>query len=585
MKKKRKSKLPLMIFKIFSLMILFFILHVSRTKMEYTNIKMTSTTPSAVEQKETDSNKEALPSDTDTPTLTEQEEIEDFHITNTAQTKPSKWMEFTNLSVNGTILKEIKDYKPAETITFDSGSKYAQVEGVLTFRGNNFRDTSSYGQAAMSKYKLKELWNFPTGSMSVKGKYWSGNGWTGQPLLVHWPAATKKHMNMKSWAKEDDSLVEVIYAGMDGHVYFLDMKSGKETREAMNLGYVFKGAGALDPRGYPILYVGAGYDSSQGTSRAFIINLLDCTVMYEYGNDDSFSLRGHLSYFDSSSLVDAETDTLIQPGENGILYLMKLNTSYNENKGTLKIKPGSIVKWRYKGKRNNGSTYWLGMESSAAIYKGYLYVAENGGHLMCLDLNTMKLKWVQDILDDSNSTPVLSVEDNKLYLYVSTSFHKGWRSSTTAEVPIWKIDASDGSIIWTKSYICSSVEDASGGVQSTIAVGHNSLDDYIYVTVGRTGGTSRGVLACLKKKSGTVVWEQAGPYTWSSPVCVYNTDGKDQVLYARSDSKLLMVDGISGKTNSEISLGGGNVESTPAVYENILVVGTRGRNIFGVKLK
>ena len=41
---------------------------------------------------------------------------------------------------------------------------------------------------------------------------------------------------------------------------------------------------------------------------------------------------------------------------------------------------------------------------------------------MCLDLNSMELIWVQDILDDSNSTPVLSIEDGHLYLYVSTSF-------------------------------------------------------------------------------------------------------------------------------------------------------------------
>ena len=51
------------------------------------------------------------------------------------------------------------------------------------------------------------------------------------------------------------------------------------------------------------------------------------------------------------------------------------------------------------------------MEDSAAIYKNYIFMADNGGNMMCLDLNTMKLVWVQDILDDSNSTPVLSVEN------------------------------------------------------------------------------------------------------------------------------------------------------------------------------
>ena len=512
--------------------------------------------------------------------------ITSFNPTHTKRTKPSRMMQYTNIMVNGKILKG-KKYKAKETIEFETGDKYTEMEGVLTFRGNNFRDMPAYGEADMKKYKMKTMWSVPTGSMTLSGQYWSGNGWTGQPLLIKWPRATKKHMNMKSWAKKDDDLVEAIYASLDGNIYFIDIRSGKQTREPMKTGFVFKGAGALDPRGYPIMYVGSGYNSPGGTSRAFIIDLIHCKVMYQYGSVDPFSLRGSLSFFDSSTLVDAETDTLIQPGENGILYLIKLNTKYNEKKGTVSVKPGRIVKWRYKGKRSSTGSYWYGMEDSAAIYKGHLFIADNGGHLMCLDLNKLKLTWVQDILDDSNSTPVLSVEDGKLYLYISTSFHKGWRSSSSADIPIWKIDAETGEIIWKTSYNCQSVEGNSGGVQSTIAVGHKSLDKYIYVTVAKTGGLSRGVIVALKKKNGKKAWEQEGPYTWSSPVCVYNAneDGKDVVIYARSDSNLMMLDGKSGKTRCKLNLGSGNVEASPAVYEDTLVLGTRGCRIYGVKLK
>ena len=62
-------------------------------------------------------------------------------------------------------------------------------------------------------------------------------------------------------------------------------------------------------------------------------------------------------------------------------------------------------------------------------------------------MNKLELVWVQDILDDSNCTPVLCVEDGHPYLYISTSFHYGWRSYTTANVPIWKIDAENGEIV------------------------------------------------------------------------------------------------------------------------------------------
>ena len=59
----------------------------------------------------------------------------------------------------------------------------------------------------------------------------SGSGWTGQPLMEKWSREVKKSMNMYDWAKEKDDLVEVIYACMDGYVYFLDLETGEATRD------------------------------------------------------------------------------------------------------------------------------------------------------------------------------------------------------------------------------------------------------------------------------------------------------------------------------------------------------------------
>lgn len=502
----------------------------------------------------------------------------------TDNTNPSNLIEYTEIEVNGTTLANISDYQPSENIQFGVGDGYTAMEGVLTFRGNNFRDNPAYGTADMKEFTLKKRWSCQTGSITYGDASWSGSGWTGQPLLVKWPKETKAHMNMYDWAKNADDLVEVIYACMDGYVYFLDLNTGDPTREALYLGYTFKGAGALDPRGYPIMYVGAGYDSYEGTARAFIINLLDCSVMYTFGNNDEFSMRGSLSFFDSSALVDAETDTLIYPGENGILYLIHLNTRYDEAAGTLSISP-ETVKWRYNGARSSISSYWLGMEDSAAVYKEYLFIADNGGNLMCINLNTLQLVWVQDVLDDSNSTPVLSVEDGHLYLYVSTSFHLGWRSSDVAEIPIWKIDAENGEIIWQTPYQCYTEDGVSGGVQSTIALGKNELSDYLYVTVARTGEAYDGVLSCINKKTGSVEWEHKSYYAWSSPVCVYNEDGTGKVLYCSCGGKMYLLDGKTGEVHDTFVLSDGAIEASPAVYDNLVVIGTRDCKIWGLKLQ
>ena len=500
-------------------------------------------------------------------------------------TKPSLYIDSTAIEVNGQTLANLSDYQSADTHSFDAGISYTDVDGIVTFRGNNFRDTASYGNTQIKEGKITDLWTASTGSITVGDATWSGSGWTGQPLMEKWSKEAKQSMNMYDWAKEKDDLVEVIYACMDGYVYFLDLETGEPTREALFLGYTFKGSGALDPRGYPILYVGAGYDSNEGTARVFVVNLLDCSVMYTFGNNDSFSLRGNLSYFDSSALVDANTDTLIYPGENGILYLIKLNTSYDPAAGTLSIAPDPVVKWHYYGTRTSVASYWLGMEDSAAIYDGYIFMSDNGGNLMCLDLNTLQLVWVQDILDDSNSSPVLSVEDGHLYLYISTSFRLGWRSNSTAEVPVWKIDAETGEIIWQKSYECSSEDGVSGGVQSTIAVGKEELSDYIYVTVARTGGQAEGVLACIDKNTGEAVWEHAAAYAWSSPVCVYNPDGSGKVLYCNSTGHIYLLDGKTGEVLDCHQISEGVIEASPAVYQSYMVVGTRDCKIWGMELQ
>ena len=508
-----------------------------------------------------------------------------FEPHSTENTKPSNMISQTGICVDDVELTDESTYTPEGEISFEMGNTYTSLEGVITFRGNNFRDNPSYGHTNITENILEPVWSADTGSLSYGNASWTGSGWTGQPLIVKWPQKTKANMNMYDWAKEQEGLVEVIYACMDGYVYFMELETGKATRDTLYLGYTFKGAGALDPRGYPIMYVGAGYNSNSGTAHVFVINLLDCSVMYEFGAEDPFSLRGSLSFFDSSALVDAETDTLIYPGENGILYLIKLNTKYDETAGTLSINPDPVVKWHYYGNRSSSDTFWVGMEDSAAIYKEYLYVAENGGHMMCLNLNTLQLVWVQDILDDSNSTPVLSVEDGKLYVYVSTSFRLGWRSNTTATVPIWKLDAQTGEIIWQKDYECYTEDGVSGGVQSTIALGKNKLSDNIYVTVSKTGEYNTGVLACINKKTGDVQWEHSAYYAWSSPACVYNSDGTGKIVYCDSSGKMFLIDGKTGEELHSVSLGESTIEASPAVYNDYAVVGTRGCKIWGIQLK
>lgn len=507
--------------------------------------------------------------------------LPDFKPHSVDGTEPERLISSTAIMVDGEVVEQ---YESDYEINFDLPERYTELEGIVTFRGDNFRSGAAYGTAAVSSKTLTKVWSKSTSGLSdTDGIYWSGSGWTGQPLIVKWPEATRKNISaMYDWAREKEGLVEVIYATLDGHVYFYELTSGEYTREPLNLGLNYKGAGALDPRGYPILYVGSGVDSVNGRSRVKVVNLIDNSVMFEFGHNETFANRGwHM--FDSSPLVSAETDQLIYPGENGILYIIHLNTKYNEQTGELSVDPDNIVKWKYNGVRS-GSRYWLGVESSAAIINNYIFLADNGGNLMCLDLNTLELVWVQDVLDDTNCSPVVDVEDGHPYIYISTSFHYGWRSYSTAAIPIFKIDAETGEIVWRTDYTCYTVQDLSGGVQGTIAVGKNKLSDMIFVPIARTPGASSGTLAALKKDTGEVVWEkETSMYSWSSPVDFYDADGNGYLLYCNSGFNMFLIDGKTGEQLDYMNLGG-NIEASPAMYGNYAVVGTRAMRTYCIQM-
>ena len=499
-------------------------------------------------------------------------------------TEPERLLVSFDIMAGGAI---VESYISPARIDFAHGGSYSLIEGVTAFRGNNYRDAPSYGVANIHEQKFGAKWTRNTGSLTAPdGTTWTGHGWTGQPLIVKWPMETREIMNMHSWAKSQDELVEVIYAAMDGNVYFAELETGKATRDRLNIGYTFKGSGSVDPRGYPLLYVGAGYTSNRGYARIFIISLVDGSVLHTFGLGDGFAPRNWTAA-DASPLIDAENDKLIYPSENGVLYIIDLNSEFNVKEGTVKIDPSAPVMWRFKGARtNSGGGFWAGMEASPAIWGGYLYIADNGGHLVCLDLNTLTPVWAQDVLDDTNNSPVIEVEDGWPYIYISTGFHGGWRApgGGSAPVPIWKFDAITGEIIWQTDYTCFTTAGVSGGVQGTIAIGKDSLGDLIFVPVARTPTRSEGILAALDKSTGEVVWEfRTTTYSWSSPVCVYTPDGKGYIVHTNAAGNIYLLDGLTGELLDSAPLGG-TIEASPAVYGSTVVVGTRASLIWGIAL-
>ena len=511
-------------------------------------------------------------------------------------TRPSDFKMSTSLFHGTTPLDSFTRSSP---IDFGPGNAYTNLQGIITFRGNNYREGASYGTADIKLGQLTLLWSVPSGSIPKPGGTgaWTGSGWTGQPLIVRWPDDIKQIMNIKPEKKAEADLTEIIYPCLDGKIYFLDLKDGKYTRAPISSGGgPFKGTGSIYPDGTPLLFVGHG-DNSPGkqTVRARLYSLIDQTQLYAFGKSDPQAYRKWTAY-DSSALFDATTGTIIEPGENGILYTIKLNVDFDKTAGTLSVSPGLPVKARYAAPdykdaaANTPSTRWWGMEDSAVIWHNYAYIADNGGRLMCWDLNTMKLVWVQNCLDDTNTTPVFeeSPQDGTGYLYISTSLHltaTGSADPRKGGIPVWKINAATGEVVWkTAPYPCYTILGVSGGVQSTPVLGKNDISNLVVYNIARTPKPDSGILVALDKTTGQEVWRTSlTHYSWSSPVAVYTPAGKSYIVLCDSVGTMFLIEGTTGKVLTRLELGT-NTEASPAVFGDTIVVGTRGQRIVAVKV-
>lgn len=509
--------------------------------------------------------------------------------------------------------KRIDSYQRSNPIDFGETNEYTDVDGVVTFRGNNFRDSAAYGTVGKSiSGKLEIVWQTPLPE-SIKrvssNRSWFGSGWTGQPLVRRWTKEQLSQMNILDSKKDADNLVEVILGTEGAMVYFLDLKDGKPTRNKIKTPWCLKGAGALDPRGYPLFFVGSGDVSAAGPGENMIYSLKDASLLYQYGGDDDFRDRTWQA-FDPSTIVHAPTDSVTYASEAGIIYQFTLNTKYDENNGDISVKPSDILKWKYTTERSRAAytsqsdpantEVYLGIESSPVFWREYMYVADNGGNLFCINVNTFEVVWMSDTLDDTNCSPVFEMdqENGRAYLYLGTSARATRNKQNIAHIPFWKIDAITGEKVWTADgYDCMRGSD-SGGIQDTAALGKNELSDLVYVTYanalnssGRNGGS---LLVAYDKATGEELWkENFGGQCWSSPVDVYDESGKGYIVYGSAaytsgeetvGGFVTLLDGRTGKRLSTVEVKG-HVEASPVVYKDMIVVGTRGQELYGIKIK
>jgi len=472
----------------------------------------------------------------------------------------------------------VTNYQSTDQIVFGNPETYSTLEGITTFRGNNYRNTAAYGSRKVVEKKLEIVWT--SDEIPLIDGQWPGVGWTGQPLIVRWPENVRKVMNLYPEYKEKD-FVEVIQGTLGGIIYFLDLETGKPTRPSIDIGFPIKGTPTVDPRGYPILYTGMGINSLKsgktGPWKYRIFSLIDNSEIFSIpGKDPNISRTW--GAFDSSGLVHAETDTLFQCGENGLLYKVKLNTDFDIDNGQLSINP-DVTKYRYSNLYRSN----LGIENSPVVYRDLIYFADNGGMLQCLDINTLKPKWAFNLGDDTDASLVLEETPDGIFLYTGNQVdHQGHEGDSTVR----KINALTGEQVWSRSYKCLNDKESglNGGVFATPVVGTGDIENLVIFSITKTGSQWGGRLVALDKNTGEEVWANVMSYGWSTPVVFKSDEGTSYMIYCDSGGRMYLMDPKTGDTLDTISVER-NVEGSPAIFNDMIVVGSYARKVFGIRIK
>ena len=537
----------------------------------------------------------------------------------------------SSTTVYTSVTKKVKNYsRPAkELIHMPTADEYTTKQlGVMTFRGDNFRRNAAVGTLSAAPTGLKEKWHADSGSVRGTNQTYYGYGWTGQPVIARWSTQVREGSNLFEKKINTKALKEVIIAGMDGNIRFLDLADGELTRNSIKLGYPMRGTPTLHTGGYPFMSVGQFARKMKVKTGKIGLRQYNLYSQKEQKLLDGLDGKYHrplndVGSFETSALIDRTSDTLIAAGSNGMLYLESLNSSFDYNAKVLTIDPSiTVMNYKVKGQK---STALLAIESSPAAYDKYVYMANMGGVLMCIDTDTLKPMWAvntgdsvmaavamdMQIRENVQETPVPAetgdeddpkdkapADNRELSLYTANMLNN--RKKGDSDIQIRRYDALSGKEIWKTSVgVTKGKKDKDDvGAKASPVIGQHGLNDLVYFTVtglsdeGRQqlglSGETPAVLIALEKASGKIVWSYGlSSRSESSPIAVYNEAGNGWIIQCEQNGTIHLLEGLTGSVVDTMQLNA-EIEASPAAYGSTVVIGTTGKNtsfVYGIELE
>ncbi len=444
-------------------------------------------------------------------------------------------------------------------------SLYDGKQGWFTFRGNNLRNADFGGRVKGTPTKVVQDWKFITGfdtTHTQMGTWGGGTGWTGQPLYVCWTKEQADRFRHSSPALTPDfGQQEIIISSLCGKTYFLNFQTGKESRQSIDVTNPIKGTSSLDPTLSGNLYVGQGIPKTKPVCQ-LAIDLNTHERTFSSGADPK-AWRGWAAY-DSSPL--AIGGFLFWPGENGTIY------KYLITGNTLKLH--STLRYRCKGRSP-------GVENSLCAYNNYGWFGDNGGNIICFDLNTLRPIWHYDNHDDIDGSIVCEIIDDVPYLYAGCEVD---RQGDTGFCHFVKLNGLTGQPVWEQKIACHKLhlggKHFDGGLYCTPLPGKGDCKDLIFANICQRDSRGYAEFTAFNKHTGAIIYRTPlTSFAWSSPVAFYNEKGQAFIFTGDSSGYAYLIEGKTGKVIFKERMVN-NFESSPVVVDNHLVVGSRGREIY-----
>ena len=427
-------------------------------------------------------------------------------------------------------------------------------DGILTFRGSPTRTFYGAGPVPTDP---EVVWRYPSSgglcaSSSVGGepRVWCGTGWTGQPAMFT--------LDGRLWS---------IFGALDGAVHFVDGETGEPLLAPFQTNDIIKGSVTVDPDGFPLVYSG----SRDGNYRIIAFDGGEARELWRLEADATGETLWNDDWDGSGLIVGGY---LFVGGENSRLHIVELHRSWGSD-GSVTVDPEVVFSapgWDDELLDAIGDTN-VSIESSVLITGDTLYFANSGGLVQGWDLAPLRSGgdptrvfryWAGDDVDAT------LVTDEEGMLYVAVEYE---RETDRADAlgQLLKLDPSqtgDDALVWSVQ----ENQGAPSGIWATPALHDGAV---IFASEG-------GLLRAVDQATGADLWTiDLGFHLWQSPVVV------DGVLLMGDCSGTMHAFDVSNVSAPpaelwSIELGESCIESTPAVWGGMVVVGTRGGAVYGI---